>query len=256
MGLYELEASATELFQSDSCRHGDGGGGALATGPARSLTEEEVNAVIWKCRYPIHAHDRAVLVLRALPDDIIATIVAQYNMRRHDPPAPATVAYLRHRDVNVKGRRAAVATFLSFCEEKFGALSEPVMERLRNGDIPRGWFAAFTKASHPAGRAGLFCRNRYTSLFKIYKRALRAYYAGPPLALPDESAVADPSTTTNGLGGDGVLANVQTPHTARFKYRTPRVGQKYKRTRMNRQRPFERRRGLGLSGGTGNVNSK
>ena len=79
----------------------------------------------------------------------------------------------------------------------------------------------------------------------MYQRALEAYYASPPLALPDESAVADPNTTTKGLGGDGVLANVQTCHTARFRWKTPRMGQKYTRTRLNRRRPFERKRGYG-----------
>lgn len=57
LGLFELEASATELLQSDPCRHGDGGGGTLATEPARSFTMEEANAVAWKCRLPMPAYE-------------------------------------------------------------------------------------------------------------------------------------------------------------------------------------------------------
>ena len=172
-GQFELEDAAAELLLderaddgvgSESDGDGDGGGlsrdgGGFAEKP-RHFTEEEVDAVKWKCCMRKLSPEEIIGVMQRMPDHSIALIVEAYKLREARPAMTKKKkqqAFLLGRDCPLKDREGASKHFVDWCMKKLqcktnarntSELTGKTMEHLKRGLFPYGWFAQFCR-EHP-----------------------------------------------------------------------------------------------------------
>lgn len=258
LGLYELESSGAALTRpadsspapwhheegrQGSCepaRHGDGmpkrhGNGMLEH--CRSFTDDEFNAVKWKCRLDKASPETVTNILQNLPDWSIKQATAEYSQRLAAPIKREPAAtFLLKRDPHLRDRRKAAKHFLEWCRDRF---ENPMQTHhaflLQQGRMPYGWFAAYVKAHTPLLRA---CQrpgtNQYAACLRRYEYALKD-------RLQNKSAVADDSDSDD----NGKARYDPERYNARFMSKASREGAQYYSHGYSFVRPYFRRRNIG-----------
>jgi len=169
MGHFELEHAAMALFLDETIR-GDGEDDAIAV-PARSYTQEEVEAMIWKCRLQKASHMVPLDLLTGMPEWCIDQLVQEFRNRA--PKAETTNSRVRailQRYASDAVREKAVRHFLDFFADRGDGLTGRHLEALKLGDIPRGWWPEYWRSIPSLRRSCQQNQTKKTLCIKYTKR--------------------------------------------------------------------------------------
>ena len=164
LGFHELEASGGMLMTSPlgqvpapAIHHGHGDAVSVhvpaGIAPARVYSPEEISAVAWKCRMKPSPPDRILQVLVQLPESCINEMVEEFKGRPVAVVAEikAKSCFIFSRGHFLKHKHEAVQQFVDWAVVRYGDSKDCAM--LKQGLIPRGWFASYVRAHEPLMQA-------------------------------------------------------------------------------------------------------
>ena len=201
LGCYEIEASGRELFEHHShdgaIAHSHCHGGEVALQEAdrlqlavpvqKDFSEEEIAAVIWKCRLHKATHSYIVNMMASLPPAVIDKQVAIYRSALAAPVTAKTKTttppFLLTRDRNASFKAAAVEHFFAWTEKEHGT---EILQKMKTGKaIPRGLFVSYVRShdrllKHCSNRNGLHTASPdYINILRRYMTAVRLHLEQP-----------------------------------------------------------------------------
>ena len=251
LGLYELESAGSELFEGEDAasklvvdaasetHHGDGGAATVdARTPEttqRNFSDEEKQAVTWKCRLQKSSPEGIIDLLKRLPALCIQQMTQEYKDRQRGTLKNRT-RFLVSRDSFVSHKHKAAQSFLHWRATHHSPLTSKQRDLLEGGKIPYGWFADYVKA-HPQLQTACRVNDRikrgnvaYVRVQRLYARALQSYFSSKSaVAEENNSAVAEAKC-------------IDDDYFSKFKYHTPRLGAQYYSSTLLHQRDSKRRR--------------
>ena len=262
LGLYELASAGSELFEGEDAaselvvdaasetHHGDGGAAIVdARTPEttqRNFSDEEIQAVTWKCRLQKSSAEGIIDLLKRLPALCIQQLTQEYKDRLTDGAQRGTlknrIRFLVSRDAFVSLKQNAAHSFLHWRETHYSPLTLKQRDLLERGKIPYGWFADYVKA-HPQLQTACRVHERikrgniaYVRVLRLYARALQSY-------LSSDSAVAEANNSAVAEAKNSEVAQrSDDDYFSKYKYRTPRLGSQYYNSTLLFQRDSKRRR--------------
>ena len=258
--LEELEVSGTMLMTSPleapapAIHHGHGDAVSVhvpvpvCSAPARVYSPEEISAVAWKCRMKPSPPDRILQVLEQLPGNCINEIVEEFKGRPVAVVAESKAAshFLTSGGQFLKRKRAAVQQFVDWAEVRYGDSKD--CATLKQGVIPRGWFASYVRAHELLLKAcKLSATKKVTQANSCYKRIQRIYTRALKDHAAEESNVVErrivPSSAIESAVAESDLKEVD--HFAKFRNKTARAGAQYYSSRKQFVRDGCRRKKKG-----------
>ena len=243
LGMFELAAAGAELVVDDA-HHGDG----EAPRPirARDFTEEEMCAVIWKCKLNKASPEYLQILMRALPEWCIQSAVQDYKAREPEPtPVKSKPPFLTSRDTLLSKRLLAGQHFTEWCTAHFPpSTTIGGHQGLLKMGVPRGWFRAYAKAHWKELQLNHGCKGkhapRYKRIYKLYQQAAQLYATNGSRVVEEavvEDDVVVPSAVAEKTGNE------------KYRYHTARKGAMYSKNILPFQRDYKRRRIAGKGGG-------
>ena len=247
LGLFELDSAGAEVLVTAPAElaevphHGDGGADAgTPQARGRNFSDEEMQALKWKCRLQHAGPEFVTQMLSRLPEECITRAIEEYRSRAiemSNEDTPVQMSFLMSRDAPVIKKVKAAKAFVVWCAEKYGPLSSKATELLKSGRVPRGWFSKFVRA-HPQLQKACCVRDEMSVKNKAYIKILRIYSSAVRIFLSTDSAVAEATTRA-------VVEHDADDYSAKFNYKVPRLGSQYFSTRDGLKRDWARRRGRG-----------
>ena len=154
LGLFELESAGMSLLE-------DGVQVTLPDCPQPTVgaakpefTDDEIQAMRWKCRLPNVPVEFVIDMLIRLPQECINGMTEAFHKREQEvKPKTPQKTFLFSRDARLDTKTKAIQTFLDWLWAKHGALDPKQIASLRRGKIPYGWFADFVKEHAPLKKA-------------------------------------------------------------------------------------------------------
>ena len=235
LGLFELAAAGAELVVDDA-HHGDG----EAPRPirARDFTEEEMCAVMWKCKLNKPSPEYLQILIRALPEWCIQSAVQDYKAREPEPTSvKSKPPFLVSKGALLSKRLLAGQHFTEWCTAHCPPSTTigGHQELLKKCCLPKGWFGAYAKAHRKELKLHHACKGkhatRYKNIWKIYRVAAQLYATNGFRVVEDDVVV--PSAVAEKTGNE------------KYRYHTARKGAMYYKNVLPFQRDFKRRRMLG-----------
>ena len=154
LGLFELDSAGAEVLVEAPAElvgviplHGDGGAPLADTGTPqatqRKFSDEEMQALKWKCRLQKSGPEIVTQMLSRLPEECIKRAAEEYRSRaieRAETDTPVQMPFLISRDTQRSKKMKAAEAFVIWRQEKHGPLSPKETELFNRGRMPRGWF--------------------------------------------------------------------------------------------------------------------